>query len=93
MKKEKHIKVKKNPIFYKHKIVKITNNKGEEHYEVIWFIDYGTKDQQILSKKFDKENEAFHFSDFKRRLVRQYFNEMKRREIFNQKLEEYKEFI
>ena len=44
--------LKKNPFFWKHKLVKFKNYEGEELYEVVWFTDYGTSKQEINLKTF-----------------------------------------
>ena len=44
--------LKKNPFFWKHKLVKFKNYEGEEVYEVVWFTDYGTPKQEINCKTF-----------------------------------------
>ena len=52
--------IKKNRFFYKHKLIKL-----DYGYEVVWFRNYGTKDQEIKTKGFVFLKGAETFIDFK----------------------------
>ena len=43
----KQNKMKKNLIFYKHKLFQYTDDRDETWYELVWFKEYGTKKQEI----------------------------------------------
>tara|TARA_R100001082_G_scaffold106924_1_gene80278 strand:- start:147 stop:353 length:207 start_codon:yes stop_codon:yes gene_type:complete len=57
---EKYLSISKNPIFYKHKLFKHTKDKNV-WFELVWFTDYGTSEQQCQITNFDflKDAEIF----------------------------------
>jgi len=59
--------MKKNSIFYKHKLFK--HRDDYNHYELVWFTDYGTKNQEIQFKSFDTVKEAQKFIKFQENLI------------------------
>jgi transcription initiation factor IIE alpha subunit len=59
----------KNSIFYKHKLFKHTDDRDETWYELVWFTDYGTKNQEIQTKAFDTVKQAEKFIKFQENLI------------------------
>ena len=46
----KQNKMKKNLIFYKHKLFQYTDDRDETWYELVWFKDYVTKNKKYNTK-------------------------------------------
>ena len=61
--------MKKNLIFYKHKLFQHTDDRDETWYELVWFKDYGTKNQEIQYKSFDTVKQAEKFIKFQENLI------------------------
>lgn len=61
--------MKKNLIFYKHKLFQYTDDRDETWYELVWFKDYGTKNQEIQTKAFDTVKQAEKFIQFQENLI------------------------
>ena len=55
----------KNKKFYKHKLFEHTDDQDITWYEVVWFENYDTKDQEIKSKSFDHKQQAETFINLK----------------------------
>ena len=60
--------MKKNLIFYKHKLFKHTDDRDQNWYELVYFTNYGTKDQDMKFKSFDTLKEANKFIKFQKNL-------------------------
>ena len=61
--------MKKNLIFYKHKLFKHTDDRDETWYELAYYTNYGTKNQEIQTKSFDTVKQAEKFIQFQENLI------------------------
>ena len=61
--------MKTNEIFYKHKLFKHTDDKDETWFELVYFTNYGTKNQDMEFKSFNTLKEAEKYIKFQENLI------------------------
>ena len=61
--------MKKNLIFYKHKLFQHTHDRDETWYELAYYTKYGTKNQEMEFKSFNTLKEANKFIKFQENLI------------------------